>query len=193
MPYKCQKAAIPRRYDRRIKLSEDERQEIIYLYKIEGQPIRAIARTFEGKCSRRMVQFILFPERAETAKQNLKRWRKANPLDKKTWAGYMRGHRQYKVKLHVSGVLKFPFFCRIFYRKTDFETSRRFVFATLKEAKVAGYRAAMRGCYAKTGELEAHPIAGPYSQEKTILEYGLQNKGRKYWAERYAGETGPES
>lgn len=185
MPYKCRTTIIPRRFDRRVKLTTDEREEIKYLYNVEGQPIRAIARTFKGKCSRRMIQFILFPERADTAKINLKRRRKENPPTKAEMRKYAKSHRRYKAKLHVSGVLKFPFYCRIFYRKSDFKKSRRFIFGSMKEAKGAGARAARRGCWAQVGTLEHHPIAGMYSQEREITEYGVQNKGRRYWAERY--------
>ena len=188
MPYKCQHAKIPRRFDRRVKLTEDERQEIIYLYKIEGQTIRAIARTFEGKCSRRMIQFILFPERADVARENFKKWRKANPVKKEDWRRDMKGHRNYKVKLQASGVLMFPFYCRVFYRKSDFKKSTRFCHATLREAKQQASKAALRGCYAVAGELEGHPIAGPYSQELRGVEYGLKNRTRRYWADRYAAK-----
>ena len=186
MPYKCQHAKIPRRFDRRVKLTEDERQEIIYLYKIEGQPIRAIARTFEGKGSRRMSQFILFPERADVARENFHKGRKANPVKKENWRRDMKGHRRYKVKLQASGVLVFPFYCRVFYRKSDFKKSTRFCHATLREAKQQASKAALRGCYAVAGKLEAHPIAGPHSQEAKVMEYGLKNRARRYWAERYA-------
>lgn len=186
MPYKCQHAKIPRKFDRRVKLTEDERQEIIYLYKVGGQPIRAIARTFKGKCSRRLIQFILFPERADVARENFKKWRAANPVDKAEWRQAMKGHRRYKVKLQASGVLSFPFYCRVFYRKSDFKKSTRFCHATLREAKQQASKAALRGCYAVAGKLESHPIAGPYSQEVKATEYGLKNRTRRYWAERYA-------
>lgn len=185
MPYKCTKAKIPRKFDKRVKLTEDDKHNIREMYR-QGETVRGVARIFEGKCSRRMVQFVLFPERAEVAKQNFKRWRKENPPKTEDINRYMRVHRKHKVKLHVSGVLKFPFYCRVFYRKTDFKTSKRFVFATIKEAKRTGTYHALRGRYCQVGELEGHVIAGPYSQEKMLLEYGLQNKGRKYWAERYA-------
>ena len=57
--------------------------------------------------------------------------------------------------------------------------------ARLEMAKQA---AALRGCYAVAGELEGHPIAGPYSQELRGVEYGLKNRTRRYWAERYAAK-----
>jgi hypothetical protein len=186
MPYKCTKAKIPRKFDRRVKLTEDDKQNIISLYTVNGWGIREIARWYEGKCSRRLIQFILFPERADVARENFKKWRKANPIKKEDWRRDMKGHRSYKVKLQVSGVLAFPFYCRAFYRKSDFKKSTRFCHATLREAKQQASKAALRGCYAVAGKLEGHPIAGPYSQEVKVAEYGLKNRTRRYWAERYA-------
>jgi hypothetical protein len=188
MPYKNRLANIPRAFDKRFKLSIDERREIIYLYKSGRWTIRGIARMFEGKCSRRMIQFILFPERLEVVKVNYKKWRKDNPLSKTELNKYAQTHRKYKVKLQASKVLVFPFYCRVHYRKSDFKKSARFCHATLKEARAQGARAALRGCWAAVGELEAHPIAGPFSQEVVKLEYGLKNKSRRYWAERYAAK-----
>ena len=190
MGYKCATAKIPRRFDRRVKLTDEDKEAIRGLYYQLGAGIREIAREYEGKCSRRMIQFILFPERAEVAKQNFKKWRKENPMKKEDWRAYMKGHRHYKVKLQKSGVLAFPFYCRVFYRKSDFKKSSRFVYATIKEAKKQASKAALRGCYAVAGRLESHPIAGPHSQEKMLAEYGLQNKSRKYWPEYYAKRKG---
>lgn len=189
MPYKCQSAKVPRKFDRRVKLTEEDKYNMREMYR-QGETVRGIARIFEGKCSRRMVQFVLFPERADVAKENFKRWRKENPITKEAWRGYMKGHRHYKVKLQKSGVLAFPFYCRVFYRKSDFKKSTRFNHATMAEAKHQASRAALRGCYAVAGKLEGHLIAGPYSQEKVMAEYGLQNKKHKYWAERYAIKKG---
>jgi hypothetical protein len=188
MSYKCEHAKIPRRFDRRVKLTEDDKQNIISLYTVNGWGVREIARWYEGKCSRRLIQFILFPERAEVARENFKRWRKENPIKKEVWRRDMKEHRRYKVKLQASGVLAFPFYCRVFYRKSDFKKSTRFCHATLREAKQQASKAALRGCYAIAGKLEGHPIAGPYSQEVKAIEYGLKNKTRRYWAERYASK-----
>lgn len=47
--------------DRRRKLLPCQREMVVYWYKVQGAGIRAIARMF--KVDRRLIQFILFPER----------------------------------------------------------------------------------------------------------------------------------
>lgn len=50
------------KYDRRKKLSDKDKEDIRKMYK-QGESIHAIARAFEGICSRRMIQFVIYPER----------------------------------------------------------------------------------------------------------------------------------
>jgi len=87
---------LPKGFDRRIKLTDQEREEIKKLHK-EGMTIRAIARMFEKKCSRKTIQYIIYPERLETIyrrqKEN-KSWEKYYDKDKRR--EYMRSHRAYK-------------------------------------------------------------------------------------------------
>ena len=87
---------LPKGFDRRVKLTDSERKEIRSLHK-EGNTIRSIARLFEKKCSRRLIQYILYPERLEEIykrqKEN-KNWLKYYDKDKRR--EYMRGHREYK-------------------------------------------------------------------------------------------------
>jgi len=66
MPYwfETQKLRVGRKRDRRIKITDEERKTIKDLYKM-GFSLRQIARIFQDKCSRRNIQFILFPERLE--------------------------------------------------------------------------------------------------------------------------------
>jgi len=66
--------------DGRRKLSDDERENIRRLHK-ENIPIREIARMYEKKCSRRLVQLVIFPERAEVIAKRaveVKRWEPYN-------------------------------------------------------------------------------------------------------------------
>lgn len=61
---------------------------------IEKLPVREIARIFEGKCSRRMIQFVIFPERLEVVKKRQiekKAWEVGNHKDIHTPA--MQKHR----------------------------------------------------------------------------------------------------
>jgi len=49
------KLRTTRQYDRRIKLSDQDKADIIARYK-NGEGIRPIARAYEGICSRRLIQ-----------------------------------------------------------------------------------------------------------------------------------------
>jgi len=64
MPYwfETKKLRVGKENDKRRKLSEEDRETIKDLYKL-GFSIHQIARIFADKCSRRNIQFILFPER----------------------------------------------------------------------------------------------------------------------------------
>jgi len=94
--YSIDKLKIPRHLDRRVKLTDDDKKLIKILYS-DGMGIRQISRKFEKKCSRRMIQFVLFPERLEKVKERakeVKRWDKHNAKEYRTPS--MREHRAYK-------------------------------------------------------------------------------------------------
>jgi len=59
MPYVCQKIRLSKEQDRRIKLTDKQRIEISELYDL-GMSQHTLAREF--KVSRRLINFILFPE-----------------------------------------------------------------------------------------------------------------------------------
>ena len=103
MPYKSEKIKIAgSKYDRRIKLTEQDREDIKNL---TGMSIRGIARMYG--VDKRLIQFILFPERY-----------KKNLLDRKNRGGSMqyydkernkkaiRETRKYKHSLYVDGKIK---------------------------------------------------------------------------------------
>jgi len=71
MPYwfETKKIKLPKNKDRRRKLTDKDKKIIKPLYD-DGFTISEIARKFEKKVCRRMIQFILFPERKR--KQNWK-------------------------------------------------------------------------------------------------------------------------
>ncbi|MES2409540.1 MAG: hypothetical protein V4509_04570 [Patescibacteria group bacterium] len=72
---------------------------IVKLHK-EGVPVREIARRYESKCSRRLIQFIIFPERLkEMQKRNKENehWKKYHDRKKGTEA--VKKWRNYKQKL----------------------------------------------------------------------------------------------
>ena len=90
---------LPKGFDRRIKLTDKERLEIKELYR-QGIAIREIARRFKDKCSRKLIQYIIFPERLEIIYQRAKdneNWKRYYDRDKRR--EYQRNHRRYKAKI----------------------------------------------------------------------------------------------
>jgi len=87
---KWKEARTGKTYDRRIKLTDEDRTKIINLYKKENKGIREIARTYADKCSRRLIQLVIFPERATAIAQNAK--------NKEAWHIYYdtKKRRQYQ-------------------------------------------------------------------------------------------------
>ena len=73
MPYKSEKIKLSKEQDRRVKLLDEQKEEIKYKYELGNFSQRALAR--EYNVSRRLISFILFPEKAEIASQQLKQRR----------------------------------------------------------------------------------------------------------------------
>lgn len=99
MPYKFlrEKKKIPASLDRRRKLTDEDRLDIKKRY-TEGESIRAIARAYEGKCTRRVIQYTIRPDLYEHLKDSYKKRRKDGRYrpDRKEWAETQREHRRYK-------------------------------------------------------------------------------------------------
>ena len=89
---------LPRDKDRRVKLTDKERADIQARYKA-GEGVRSIARVY-SHVSRRLIQFVLFPERAKVNAQHYKNRAQAQTTYAKVkgekWASIMRKHRHYK-------------------------------------------------------------------------------------------------
>jgi len=93
-------ARIGKQKDARIKITAEQRGMIKRLYE-EGESIRSISRRFDGICSRRLIQFVLFPERRERVLQRAretKRWEKYNRGEVRKL--YMRQHRKNLLKAY---------------------------------------------------------------------------------------------
>lgn len=101
MPYKSEKIKIAgSKYDRRIKLTREQKEEI--QHNVLGLSQRALARQYG--VSRRTIQFILDPNKLE---ENIKRRKERggskryyNPSE---WADTMKEHRRYKQNLKING------------------------------------------------------------------------------------------
>lgn len=104
MPYKFEKLGlkIPKSFDKRIKLNENQKQEIRNLKNNMSQ--RQLAKKFN--VSRRLIQFILFPEKLERHKE-LKKINKVhkNYYDKEKNRLYKKIHRDHKKSLYDSDKL----------------------------------------------------------------------------------------
>lgn len=105
MPYKSEKMKLSKEQDRRIKLNDEQREEIKHKYSTGLYSQRNLAA--EYNVSRRLIQFVLDEEKARIAAEQLKE-RKADGRykpSKEEWAAVMRDHRRYKQKLYLEGKL----------------------------------------------------------------------------------------
>lgn len=90
--------------DRRVKLSSDDKALIVDEYKTGLISINGLARKYN--VSKRTIQFTLFPERAERARQQYKERRKdGRYYDREKHTQAMKTHREYKKKLNDEGLL----------------------------------------------------------------------------------------
>ncbi len=102
MPYAFQthKIKLPRSHDRRVKITEEHKLQIKDLFFNEHTPIREIARRFEKICSRKSIQYILFPERQrKNYALRVKNGGSKRYYKKEKHTVAIRTHRQYKQKV----------------------------------------------------------------------------------------------
>ena len=105
MPYISEKIPLPPQYDRRRKLTEDDKFEIVRLRKEHNLSQRTLARMFG--VSRKLIIFIIDPERHERAKAQFKERRKdGRYYDREKNTIAVRNTRQYKHKLYLDGKIK---------------------------------------------------------------------------------------
>ena len=100
MPYTSEKIKLPRKYDRRVKLSKEDREEIKELYGSVSQ--RKLAKRYN--VSRRLIIFIGDPEKYKRNKELRKdsTWY----YNKEKNKNYMKRHRRYKQQLYLEGKIK---------------------------------------------------------------------------------------
>jgi len=100
MPYAHRRKKIPRELDRRIRVTEEKREEIKTLYRYMGLSQRAISR--QTRISRRMICFILFPEKEAICKAQYKERRKdGRYYDKDKHREAMREYGRYKQSIRA--------------------------------------------------------------------------------------------
>lgn len=104
MPYKSEKIKISgTAYDRRQKLTPEQKEQIRWLYKNTDTSQRKLAKQFG--VSRRLIVFVLNPEDYEHNREQLK-GKKAKGFyrqSKEQRAAIMRDHRHYKQQLFRQG------------------------------------------------------------------------------------------
>lgn len=105
MPYKSEKMKLPRDQDRRIKLTDAQREEIRQKYASGLYSQRALAK--EYNVSRRTIQFTVDADKYARAREQFKQRRKDGRYkpSKEEWAETVREHRRYKQRLYVNGKL----------------------------------------------------------------------------------------
>lgn len=104
MPYKVETDKIKLGiYDRRRKLTEDQKEKIKVLYERGLGSHRSLARQFG--VSKSCIAILVNPERAEKVKQRIKDHWQDYRQTKEEHAASMRKNRQYKHQLYKEGKL----------------------------------------------------------------------------------------
>ena len=97
MPYKFESIPVGRENDRRIKLTDEQRDEIRHKYSTGQYSQRQLAS--EYNVSRRLIVFILYPERQRKVDS-------AKYYSTEKQRVYMQRHRDHKKKLYEEGKIK---------------------------------------------------------------------------------------
>jgi hypothetical protein len=95
--FERQKLRVGKERDKRIKVSDEDKEMIKYLYSI-GYSIRKIAKMYSHLCTRRNIQFILFPERAKRIYEyrRLRNW----DYDKERHKIYVKRYREHLKEIY---------------------------------------------------------------------------------------------
>jgi hypothetical protein len=91
--------------DKRVKLTDESRQQIKEEYETGDISIHSLSKKY--KVSRRTIQFILFPDRLDKAKEQFAERRKdGRYYDKDKHREYTKQHRDHKKELWNKGLLE---------------------------------------------------------------------------------------
>ena len=105
MPFKSDKIKLPEKFDRRVKLTQEDKSEICFLKYSENLSQRQLARLFG--VSRRTIQFVLYPEKLEENKKRREErggWQQY--YDKDKHRDSMKNTRRYKNRLFKKGEIE---------------------------------------------------------------------------------------
>lgn len=107
MPYKSERIKIAgTQYDRRIKLTEDQKNYIRWLREEEKLSYNKLAQMFN--VSKRLIIFVCRPETMEKCRERFKELKKTGRYDvsSEERANIVREHRRYKQKLYKENKIK---------------------------------------------------------------------------------------
>ena len=106
-PYEqAQKIPLVGLQDRRRKLTDDDREDIKARHK-KGEAIHAIARAYKGICSKRLIQFVIYPERLKQLQEKHAKeqhWKKYYNKERNTKS--IKNWRRYKYTLYKEKLIK---------------------------------------------------------------------------------------
>ena len=103
MPYKSDKIKIEfTKHDRRIKLNEEDKNEIREKYFNQKMSFRGLGR--EYNVDKKTIKYICFPDYYDGMKESARNRESITTKEKRR--EYMRNHRRYKHKLYKEGEIK---------------------------------------------------------------------------------------
>ena len=104
MPFKSEKIKLPEKYDRRRKLTSDQKDEIRQKYESGFGSLQSLAN--EYGVSKKTILLIVNPKSKEKNDKRIKdHWREYQ-ASKDERNKIVRDHRQYKQELYMSGKIK---------------------------------------------------------------------------------------
>lgn len=106
MPFRTETIKLPKKYDRRIKLTDQQRDEIKVKYATGLYSQYNLADEYH--VSRRTISFIINPDKYEISKEQFRERRKDGRYkpDKETRNKAQRKHRAYKKRLYDEGKIR---------------------------------------------------------------------------------------
>ena len=105
--FETQHLKIPREHDKRIKLTQEQKELIKHLYETTDTSQRKLATQFG--VSRRLIQFIIDPEKQKANLQAREaRGGSKQYYNKETHAKTMKAHREHKRALYGASLLLAP-------------------------------------------------------------------------------------
>ena len=104
MPFKSEKIKLPEKYDKRRKLTNDQKDEIRQKYESGFCSLQSLAN--EYGVSKKTILLIANPKSKEKNDKRIKDHWKEYQASKDERNKIMRDHRQYKQELYMSGKIE---------------------------------------------------------------------------------------